>query len=81
AAYALIDVDAKRASWIGEVYDAIKPEDVSPTRPIRYKAQDGLEITGSLTVPAGREAKNLPLVVLPHGGPAARDTPEFDWWT
>ncbi|MBQ1542447.1 peptidase S9 [Caulobacter sp. CCUG 60055] len=81
AAYALIDVDAKRASWIGEVYDAIKPEDVSPTRPIRYKAQDGLEITGYLTVPAGREAKNLPLVVLPHGGPAARDTPEFDWWT
>jgi dipeptidyl aminopeptidase/acylaminoacyl peptidase len=31
-------------------------------------------------LPPGRDPKGLPLVVLPHGGPASRDTPGFDWW-
>jgi dipeptidyl aminopeptidase/acylaminoacyl peptidase len=34
---------------------------------------------GILTLPPDREAKNLPLVMLPHGGPAAHDLPQFDW--
>jgi dipeptidyl aminopeptidase/acylaminoacyl peptidase len=53
---------------------------VSEVKPIKYKAADGLEITGYLTLPRGRDAKNLPLIVLPHGGPAVRDAPGFDWW-
>jgi acetyl esterase/lipase len=51
-----------------------------PVRTIRYKARDGLEIPAVLTVPAGIEAKNLPLIVMPHGGPFARDSEEWDWW-
>ena len=39
-----------------------------------------LQIPAYLTLPKGRELKNLPLIVLPHGGPAARDTADFDWW-
>ncbi len=46
---------------------------------IRYKARDGLEIPAVLTLPAG-EPKNAPLIVLPHGGPFARDDEEWDWW-
>ncbi|WP_286799524.1 alpha/beta hydrolase family protein [Oceanicaulis sp. UBA2681] len=48
----------------------------------RYAASDGLEIEAVLTTPAGwsEGAEALPLVVLPHGGPAARDGLEFDWW-
>ncbi len=42
-------------------------------KPIRYKSSDGLEITAYLTVPKGVPAKNLPLIVFPHGGPWARD--------
>lgn len=80
-AYALIDLDTKRASWLGEVYKGLTADAVSPVRPIKYKASDGLEITGYLTLPKGRDAKNLPLVVLPHGGPEGRDTPGFDWWS
>ena len=42
-------------------------------KPIEYKSRDGLTIHGYLTLPVGREAKNLPVVVNPHGGPWARD--------
>lgn len=80
-AFALVDLDAKSARWLGEIYRALTADGVSEVRPIRYKAADGLEITGYLTVPRGKDAKNLPLVVLPHGGPAARDKPGFDWWS
>jgi dipeptidyl aminopeptidase/acylaminoacyl peptidase len=40
---------------------------------ITYKSSDGLEIPAYLSLPKGQEAKNLPLIVLPHGGPWARD--------
>ncbi len=43
-------------------------------KPITYKSSDGLEIPAYLTLPKGVEAKNLPLVVVPHGGPWARDS-------
>lgn len=42
-------------------------------KPIAYKSRDGLTINGYLTLPKGRAAKNLPVVVNPHGGPWARD--------
>jgi dipeptidyl aminopeptidase/acylaminoacyl peptidase len=80
-AYALVDLDAKSARWLGMVYRDVPTEGVSPVLSIRYKARDGLEITGYLTMPRGKEARNLPLVVLPHGGPEGRDTPGFDWWS
>src|SRR3546814_15929771 len=53
---------------------------LSPVRTIRYKARDGLEIAAVLTLPAGRDAKDLPLILMPHGGPFARDSEEWDWW-
>lgn len=52
----------------------------NPVRTIRYKARDGLEISAVLTLPVRRGAKALPLVVMPHGGPFARDAEEWDWW-
>src|SRR3546814_3308627 len=52
---------------------------LSPVRTIRYKARDGLEIAAVLTLPAGRDAKDLPLILMPHGGPFARDSEEWDW--
>ncbi|HEU0098219.1 MAG TPA: S9 family peptidase [Allosphingosinicella sp.] len=52
-----------------------------PVKTVRYKARDGLEMTGVLTLPSGRPAKDLPVVVMPHGGPFARDAEEWDWWS
>ncbi len=47
---------------------------------VRYRARDGLEISGYLTLPAGRAAHGLPLIVMPHGGPFARDSWGYDPW-
>jgi dipeptidyl aminopeptidase/acylaminoacyl peptidase len=79
-AYALIDLVARKADWLASEYAGVNEEDIAPVKPVRYRAADGLEITGYLTLPRGRDAKNLPLIVLPHGGPAVRDAPGFDWW-
>lgn len=49
---------------------------LSPMSPIVYNSSDGLKIPGYLTVPAGSDGKNLPLVVLVHGGPKG----ERDVW-
>ncbi|MCW4461214.1 prolyl oligopeptidase family serine peptidase [Sphingomonas sp. BT-65] len=58
----------------------IRMRRMHPVRTIRYKARDGLEIAAVLTLPAGRKEK-LPLIVMPHGGPFARDSETWDWWT
>ncbi len=49
-------------------------EAMSPMKPIRYKSSDGLEIPAYLTIPKGTSGKNLPLLVVPHGGPWSRDS-------
>ncbi|WP_245824687.1 alpha/beta hydrolase family protein [Sphingomonas azotifigens] len=59
----------------------LKLRRLHPVKTIRYKARDGLEIAAVLTVPRGSSAKNLPLILMPHGGPSARDEEEWDWWS
>lgn len=58
--------------------DWLKPEAMSGVTVLRYKARDGLEVPAYLTLPAGREAKALPLVAWIHGGPQERDRWGFD---
>jgi dipeptidyl aminopeptidase/acylaminoacyl peptidase len=60
------------------VRERIPREQMAEMKAIRYKSSDGLEIPAYLTLPKGVEPKNLPLVVLPHGGPWARDTWGFN---
>jgi len=79
-AYALVDLAHGYVAPLGAEYPALSSADIAPRQPIRFKAADGLELTGYLTLPRGRDPRQLPLVVLPHGGPAARDEPGFDWW-
>jgi len=81
ASFVLVDLKTNHADPLGYAYEAVGRADVSPVRPLRFKAKDGLELTGYLTTPGGREAKGLPLAVLVHGGPASRDEPGFDWWS
>lgn len=53
---------------------------LSPVKAITYPAADGTMVPGYLTLPPGRsEAKGLPAIVMPHGGPSARDEWGFDW--
>jgi dipeptidyl aminopeptidase/acylaminoacyl peptidase len=53
---------------------------LAPVKTVAYKARDGMDLTAVLTLPAGVDAKNLPVIVMPHGGPAARDDESWDWW-
>jgi dipeptidyl aminopeptidase/acylaminoacyl peptidase len=69
----VLDLDKRQLLELGRPRAWIKPTSMGRTEVLRYKARDGLEIPGYLTLPAGREPKNLPLVAWIHGGPWARD--------
>jgi dienelactone hydrolase len=77
--YYLVDLTTGSAEIVATAYPDVDT-DVAPSRVITYKAADGLELEAILTTPGGKPAKNLPLVVMPHGGPAARDHLGFDWF-
>lgn len=48
-------------------------------KPVTFPSSDGVDIPGYLTLPPGSDGKNLAAIVLPHGGPSARDEWGFDW--
>jgi dipeptidyl aminopeptidase/acylaminoacyl peptidase len=78
--YELVDLTTDQASLIGQSHRQISAKDIARVTQFVYPARDGKMIDAYLTLPSGREAENLPLVVMPHGGPEARDEPGFDWW-
>jgi dipeptidyl aminopeptidase/acylaminoacyl peptidase len=65
----LFDRKAGKMEWLGDSRPWIDPKKMSPMQPVRYKARDGLEIPAYLTIPKGSSGKNLPLVMVVHGGP------------
>jgi dienelactone hydrolase len=78
----LFDKTRKELSPLGEEYPELKGAPLGATRWISYKARDGLEIPAYLTLPPGAfGGAKLPLIVLPHGGPVARDGYDFDFLT
>lgn len=79
-AFFLVDLTVPAITKISDQYPGLHAADVSPTKLISYKARDGLTIPAYLTVPNGSSAKNMPLIVMPHGGPQARDDAQFDFW-
>ena len=78
--YWMVNIAKGSAEPIGYEYPDVHSDDVGPIRMVDWKAADGMQLHGVLSLPPGRPAKGLPLVVLPHGGPEARDYPVFDWW-
>jgi dienelactone hydrolase len=74
-----VDIKTGNADILGASYP-MAAADVGPMKIVRYKAADGLDIAGILTLPPKRAPKGLPVVVLPHGGPASRDYLTFNWW-
>ena len=65
----LFDTVNKKASFLLARRDWIDPGKMAEERPVELKARDGLALHGFLTIPHGSNGKNLPMVVLPHGGP------------
>lgn len=52
---------------------------LAQVKSVTIPAPDGAQIPAYLTLPPGRDARNLPAIVLPHGGPSSRDYWGFDW--
>jgi len=77
--YYLVDMNRGTADIIGETYPALADAELGTLEAIHYPARDGIQIPAYVTTPPGREPKNLPVIVLPHGGPSARDDTGFDY--
>jgi dipeptidyl aminopeptidase/acylaminoacyl peptidase len=75
--YYLFDVEAKKAQHVLSKRAAIDPERMGERRPVEFQARDGRTVHGFLTIPAGSDGRNLPLVLHPHGGPIG----VYDDWT
>jgi dipeptidyl aminopeptidase/acylaminoacyl peptidase len=74
----LFDRDKKTLVKQYAVREKLPRASLASRRPVRYKSSDGLEIPGYLTLPRGVAPKNLPFIVIPHGGPWARDVSGYD---
>ena len=77
--YYFIDFSTGATASVGTNHPDLPAEWIAVKQQISYKAADGLQIHGLLTLPPFKGNKNLPLVVLPHGGPKAHDNVAFDW--
>ena len=69
----LFDRQTKQLTLQYKIREKLPRESLSAMTPISYASSDGLKIPAYLTMPKGAPAKGLPLIVLPHGGPWARD--------
>ena len=76
----LVDFKSGRSDPVADDYPQIPNAMLGPIQMVDYRAADGLPLQGVLTLPPGLPPHALPLVVLPHGGPEARDRPFFNWW-
>ena len=75
----LIDLKSHRASIVGSEYPALDGVKLGKVVSFDYKAHDGTDIPGYLTLPPEAPSAAPPLIVLPHGGPDARDDMTFEW--
>jgi dipeptidyl aminopeptidase/acylaminoacyl peptidase len=74
----LFDRDKKTLAKQYQVFEKLPREHLADMQAIRYPSSDGLEIPAYLTLPKGAAPRNLPTLVVPHGGPWARDEFGYD---
>jgi dipeptidyl aminopeptidase/acylaminoacyl peptidase len=77
--YQMVDFETKTATPLADAYPSIPNSAVGAVEIVDYQAGDGLGIKGILTLPSSGVRSNLPLVVIPHGGPEAMDHAGFSW--
>ena len=77
--YYLLDRNTKKMGELYPTRSRLSATKLAEVRPITYKAADGTVVPAYLTLPPGSSGKNLPAIVMPHGGPGARDEWGFDW--
>lgn len=77
--YYWYDHNKKALSFISPTRPDIDPEQMASVKPVSIPMRDGTYIPGYLTLPKGKAAKDLATVILPHGGPPARDSASWDF--
>ena len=70
----LFDRSTKKLTLQYQIREKLNRSYLAPMKAVRYPSSDGLEIPAYLTLPKGVEAKNLPAMIVPHGGPWGRDS-------
>lgn len=75
----LYDKATRQLSELLPLRDPLVGREMGEVKPVTFPAADGATIPGYLTLPPGADGKKLPALVLPHGGPEARDEWGFDW--
>ncbi|AUD58116.1 peptidase S9 [Shewanella sp. Pdp11] len=74
--YYIFDTKKLKLEYLAAAKKWLDPEQMAEVKPISFTSRDGKTVNGYLTLPFGKEAKNLPLVVNPHGGPHGIR----NWW-
>jgi dipeptidyl aminopeptidase/acylaminoacyl peptidase len=77
--YYVLDRNTRQMAEVLPARPQLAKTTLSSVKPITFRAADGAMIPGYLTLPAGSTGKGLPAIVMPHGGPGARDEWGFDW--
>lgn len=76
--YYYYDSETDTVTQLAEMSPWLDEAQMAQMHPVSYKSRDGLTIHGYLTLPKNKKAENLPMVVIPHGGPWARDVWGFN---
>jgi len=80
--YYLYDRDAGKLDFVAATRDGIYPEETPAPLIVAVPTRDGESIPAYVTLPFGTpKGVNLPTVILPHGGPHARDSADWDFWS
>lgn len=77
-AYYYVNLEKRQLSLIGKIQPTIPESELGDVVVIKYPVRDGSKIPGYLTYPVGKGKQNLPMIVLPHGGPEVRDFVDYD---
>lgn len=77
--YFVFDKTTKNLAEIMLARPELENKRLASVRPVVVHSADGTSVPAYLTTPVGKDAKNLPAVILPHGGPSSRDEWGFDW--
>lgn len=78
--YYLYDKKTRKLEEVLPVRPQLAGRTLATVKPVSFPAADGTAIPGYLTLPPGSSGRGLPAIVMPHGGPGARDEWNFNWW-
>ena len=78
--YYMLDLNTGSLDALSEKMPGLDPALLSPVEKVSIPTRDGTVITGYLTIPSGKKAENLPVVIMPHADPHGRDYKEFNVW-